>query len=258
VEKTKEIRETQAQLVQSEKMAALGKLTAGIAHEINTPIGALKSTLDTIGRCGAKIKKVLLNSKTLAEINNSDNYMKYFDIFEKNNQVGVAASDRILKIVTSLKNFVRLDEAEFQKANIHEGIDSALTLIQHEFKDAITVIKEYGELPNIPCFVAELNQVFITILRNASQAIKKKGIINIKTSADDNKVYVKISDTGKGIPSENIKTLFSLSFTTKDSRIGMGMGLVNAYNIIQMHNGEIQVESEIGKGTTFIIILPTG
>ncbi len=252
----KELKETQTQLIQSEKMAALGKLTAGIVHEINTPVGALKSTMDTMSRCSAKINQILENSSTLAEVKNNGDYQKSLKILKENRQVASSASERIIKVVTSLKNFTRLDEAEFEMADIHEGLDSALTLIQHEIKDRVLVEQNYSDIPEIRCYPAELNQVFMTLLRNAAQAIEKKGTITIKTSSDENNVYVKISDTGKGMPSEKIKSLFELGFTTKDTRVGMGMGLINAYNIIQNHKGELKVESEVGKGCTFTIILP--
>ena len=255
-EQTKEIRDTQVQLVQSEKMAALGKLTAGIVHEINTPVGALKSTMDTMSRCGRKINQILENSNTLAELKDNSAYQKSLQILEENRQVASSAGDRIMKVVTSLRNFTRLDEAEFEKADIHEGLDSALTLIQHEMEDRVRVEKNYVDIPEIRCYPAELNQVFMTLLRNAAQAIKKKGTITIKTSSDENSVYVRISDTGKGMPPGKIKTLFELGFTTKDTRVGMAMGLINAYNIIQNHEGELKVESEVGKGSTFTIILP--
>lgn len=252
----KELKETQTQLIQSEKMAALGKLTAGIVHEINTPVGALKSTMDTMSRCSAKINQILENSSTLAEVKNNGDYQKSLKILKENCQVASSASERIIKVVTSLKNFTRLDEAEFEMADIHEGLDSALTLIQHEIKDRVLVEQNYSDIPEIRCYPAELNQVFMTLLRNAAQAIEKKGTITIKTSSDENNVYVKISDTGKGMPSEKIKSLFELGFTTKDTRVGMGMGLINAYNIIQNHKGELKVESEVGKGSIFTIILP--
>jgi len=256
-EKTREIRETQAQLVQSEKMAALGKLTAGIAHEINTPVGVVKSTMDTLTRCGEKIDEILKKSNTLKDLKENSDYQKALEILKNNRRTASSATDRILKMVTSLKNFVQLDEAELKKLDIHEGLDSILTLIQPEFKDGTSVIKDYGELPQIYGYPAEINQVLMTILRNASQAVEGAGTITINTFADENCVHVKIADAGKGIPSERVETLFDLNFTTNGSRVGMGMGLFNAYNTIQKHNGEIKVESEVGKGSTFTIILPT-
>ena len=251
-----ELQAAQVQLVQAEKMAVIGKLTAGITHEINTPVGALKSTMDTMNRCGARINQILEDSNTLAEVRNNGDYQKSLKILQENREVASSASERIIKLVTSLKNFTRLDKAEFEKADIHEGLNSALTLLQHEMKDRVLVEQNYGDIPEIRCYPAELNQVFMTLLRNAAQAIEQKGTITIKTSSDENNVYVKVSDTGKGMPSEKIKTLFEFGFTTKDTRVGMGMGLINAYTIIQNHKGELKVESEVGKGSTFKIILP--
>ena len=257
LEKTlEELQSTQAQLVQAGKMAALGKLAAGITHEINNPVGALKSTMDVLMRCAAKMKKIAESGETIGEVKDSSDFQKSLNILEQNSQVALSAGDRITQIVNSLKNFTRLDETEFQRADIHEGIESTLTLIQHEIKEEIEVVKEFGDIPRIYCYPSELNQIFMTLLTNAVQAIEDDGTVTIKTSADNTSVYVKISDTGKGIPSEKLETLFDLNFTTKKSRVGVGMGLSNAYNIIQKHNGEIKVESEVGKGTGFVITLP--
>ena len=257
VEETlEELKSTQAQLVQSEKMAALGKLAAGIAHEINNPVGALKSTMDILIRCAAKMKQITESGERLTEVKDSSDFQKFLNILERNSRVALSAGDRIAKIVSSLKNFTRLDEAEFQKVNIHEGIESTLTLIQHEIKEEIEVVKEFGDIPNIFCYPGELNQVFMTLLANAVQAIENEGTVTIKTSSDNTSVYVKISDTGKGIPSENLARIFDPGFTTKSSRVGMDLGLSISYNIIQKHNGEIKVESEVGKGTEFVITLP--
>lgn len=255
-EQTKEIRDTQAQLVQSEKMAALGKLTAGIAHEMNTPIGAIRSTMDVLSRSSAKLEQIVENSETLAEVKNSSGYQKSLKILKENSQVSQTASDRIAKIVSSLRNFTRLDESEFQRADLDEGIESTLTLIQHEIRDGIAVVKEFTGIPEINCYPSELNQVFMTLLTNAAQAIESEGTITIRTHADERNVYVSISDTGKGIPPEQLGALFEFSFTTIGSRVGVGLGLPNAYNIVRKHNGEIEVESEVGKGTEFTITLP--
>ena len=133
---------------------------------------------------------------------------------------------------------------------------STITLIQHEIRDEIELIKEYGDLPAVYCQAGELNQVFMTLLMNAIQAIEDKGTITIQTSADADQVRIDISDSGKGISPEQLKTIFDFSFTTKDKRIGMSMGLSNAYNIIQSHHGQLQVDSRLGEGTTFTITLP--
>ena len=237
-------------------MAALGKLTAGIAHEMNTPIGAIRSTMDVLSRSSAKLEQIVENSETLAEVKNSSGYQKSLKILKENSQVSQTASDRIAKIVSSLRNFTRLDESEFQRADLDEGIESTLTLIQHEIRDGIAVVKEFTGIPEINCYPSELNQVFMTLLTNAAQAIESEGTITIRTHADERNVYVSISDTGKGIPPEQLGALFEFSFTTIGSRVGVGLGLPNAYNIVRKHNGEIEVESEVGKGTEFTITLP--
>ncbi len=251
-----ELKSTQSQLVQSEKIAALGKLTAGVAHEINNPLGALKSTMDILSRCVNKLKQIPHSGETPVVVKDSTDFQKSLNILEENSRVALSASDRISRTITSLKNFARLDEAEFKKVDIHEGIESTLTLIEHEVKEGINVIKEYGDIPQIYCYAGEINQVFMTLLTNAVQAIEDTGTVTIKTFADKPNIIVRISDTGVGIPPDKLKTLFDFSFTTKKSRVGMGMGLLNAYNIIQRHKGEIKVGSEVGKGTTFKITLP--
>jgi len=251
-----ELRQTQNQLVQSEKMAALGNLVAGISHEVNNPIGAVNSAADVITRCINRITSILETSETVDDIKNNKQFQRSFKILQDNNQVTATAGDRIAKLVGSLKNFARLDEAEFQKADIHEGLDSTMTLIHHELKNKVEVLKEYGEIPNIFCYPNQLNQVFMNLFVNAAQAIEDKGVIKIKTSADDTNVYVEIADTGKGIPAEKLNRIFEPGFTTKSSGVGTGLGLSISYNIIQKHKGDITIKSEVGKGTEVVITLP--
>jgi two-component system NtrC family sensor kinase len=255
-ERTRELKEAQAQLIMREKMASLGNLVAGVAHEINNPVGAVHSAADVMKRCIRQIKTVLKTGRTLEAVNRSDKFQNTIKILEDNNDVTTIASDRIQKIVKSLRTFARLDEAEYQKADVHEGLESTLTLIHHKIKERITIIKEYGEVPQIYCYPNQLNQVFMNILMNAIQAIKKKGRIIIKSHLEDNRVKISISDNGEGISPENINKLFNPGFTTRGVGVGTGLGLSISYNIIQKHDGEIKIESEVGKGTTFTIILP--
>ncbi len=250
------LRETQVQLVQTEKMAALGQITAGIAHEINNPIGAVKSSADVSIRGLKKIKQVLEQSESIQDVLNSNSYQKALDILETNSEVTLSAVERIASIVNSLKNFARLDEAEYKKADLHEGIESTLTLIQHEIGKNIKIKKDFGKIPAMNHFPNQLNQVFMTLLRNAIQAIGKKGAISIKTQLNGKNAIIKIADTGRGMPPEIRDSLFELGFTTKRSRVGVGMGLYTAYNIVQKHKGTIEVTSEVGKGTEFVIKLP--
>ena len=257
LEKTlQQLKDTQAQLFIQEKMASLGNLVAGVAHEINNPIGAVNSAAAILNRCVETITNSIEKSKTLEEIKNDPKFQKSIRILRENTDITAMASDRIVKIVRSLKNFARLDEAEFQKANILEGLDNTLTLLHHEMKNKVEIVKEYGEIPLLNCYPNQLNQVFMNLLANANQAIDGKGTITIKTFANGQNVTVQISDTGKGIPQENIRRIFDPGFTTKGVGVGTGLGLSISYNIIQKHHGRIEVASEVGRGTTFTITLP--
>ena len=165
-------------------------------------------------------------------------------------------SERITKIVRVLKNFARLDEAEFQEADIHEGLDSTLTLLNHQIKDRVDVVKDYGDIGKIQCYPNRLNQVFMNVLNNASQAIQERGTISIKTSIEKGKVNIRIVDDGEGIKKENLEKIFDPGFTTRGVGVGTGLGLSISYNIIKDHHGEIKVKSDLGKGTEILIILP--
>jgi len=256
-ERTKELKEAQNQLILKEKMASLGNLVAGVAHEVNNPIGAVHSAADITKRCIEKINNILKSNASLEEFKSDQELQKSLKLLEDNNQITTTASERITKIVRSLKTFARLDEADFQNVNIHEGLNSTLTLIEHETRDRISVNKNYGNIPKIDCYPDQLNQVFMNVLMNAVQAIEKMGQITIKTLSKDCKVIINISDSGIGIPSENLDKIFNPGFTTRGVGVGTGLGLSISYNIIQKHNGEIKVESEVGKGTSFTILLPT-
>jgi two-component system, NtrC family, sensor kinase len=244
--------EANAQLIQSEKMASLGLLSAGLAHEINTPLGAIHSNNDTISRCIEKIKRLLE-----AE-GNGDNRRAALDlvrILEGVCQNTFLATERLMGIVGSLKNFARLDEAELKKADIHEGLESTLMLVQHELKGRIEVTKKYGKIPQVECYPNALNQVFMNLVVNAAQAIPDRGTITIETSRRGDSVRITISDNGVGIPPENLAKVFDPGFTTKGVGVGTGLGLSICYKIIKQHHGQLAAESQPG-GTTFTIDLP--
>ncbi len=234
----KELKETQIQLINSEKMASLGQLVAGVAHEINTPVASIKSNNGIV-------------AKLLDSIEDTELKEMLTDI----NEIDKEAVNRISNIVTSLKKFVRLDEAELQEADINKELDLTLELIRHETKNRIEIIKNYGEIPAVKCFPNMLNQVFTNILINACQAIEGKGTITITTEYKDKKLIVKIKDTGKGIPQNQLSKIFTAGFTTKSSGIGTGLGLAICSKIIEKHKGEIIANSEIGKGSEFIITI---
>ena len=234
----KELKETQIQLVNSEKMASLGQLVAGVAHEINTPVASIKSNNGIV-------------AKLLGSIEDTDLKEMLTDI----NEIDKEAVNRISNIVTSLKKFVRLDEAELQEADINKELDLTLELIRHETKNRINVVKNYGEIPTIRCFPNMLNQVFTNILVNACQAIDGQGTITITTEYRSKNLVVKIKDTGKGIPQNQLSKIFSAGFTTKGIGVGTGLGLAICSKIIEKHKGEITVTSEVGKGSEFVITL---
>lgn len=252
----KHLKETQTQLVQSEKMASLGLLVAGIAHEINTPIGAVNSMHDTLVRSTRKLKEIL-KSEFSEQYRQSQNLQSILKIIGDANKVIESGTDRVTNIVRRLRSFARLDEAELKKTDIHEGLEDTLTIIHHEIKHKSVVIKDYGDIPPIPCYPGPLNQVFLNLLINANQAIEDKGEIKIATYGDGSDVYIEIQDNGTGISPEHLKRIFDPGFTTKGVGVGTGLGLSICYQIIQDHRGAIKAESKLGKGTKFTIKLPT-
>ena len=252
----KELQETQSELVQSEKMASLGKLAAGIAHEINNPLGALKSTASTSGQCLLKMEQFLEEREEFSKIKDESKFRNFIHILKDNSQVFSEVSHRISNTVNSFINFARLDMAGFDKLDIHQGIENTLKLIQHEIKAHTDVVKKYGDIPHIACYPGELNQVFMHILTKAAQAIKERGTITIQTYVEEDNVYILIQDTGIGIPSEQVDSLFDPVFTKSGSRVKADLGLFTSYNIIKKHKGQIKAHSEVGKGSTFTIILP--
>ncbi len=278
--KAREIKETQARLMQQEKMASIGHLAAGVAHEINNPMGFVSSNLNTLNDYEKDIKSLIEQYRSfLAELNGvvgSEEGRKTIakgleqvTKFEQEIDIDYILKDfpniiaeslegagRIKKIVMDLKNFAHPGEDELQFSNINKNFDSTLNVVWNELKYKATVTKEYGNLPLVKCYPQQINQVFMNILVNAAQAIETKGVIKIRTRADNGYVEIIISDTGIGIPEEDLSKIFDPFYTTKEVGQGTGLGLNIAYNIIKKHNGIIDVKSDVGRGTTFLIRLP--
>lgn len=255
-ERTRELRENQTLLVQSEKMAALGQLIAGVAHEINTPLGALRSNNDTFIRTIERLQEILSAEDMPEEVKNHPKLQRLFDSIDQLNRVNKDAAERIVTIVGSLRSFARLDQADVDEVDLHEGLDSTLTLVHHQLKNRIAVHKNYGDLPTVSCRPNQINQVFMNLLINAEQAIEGEGEIRLTTYPEDDRVVIEVADTGKGIEAENLKKVFEPGFTTKGNGIGTGLGLSIVHQIIEDHNGSIEVESKVDEGTTFRITLP--
>jgi PAS domain S-box-containing protein len=251
-----DLRDAQTKLVQSEKMASLGNLVAGVAHEINTPIGAINSMHDTLMRGIEKLKDAIAeNLPDALESNRS--FQRPFKVIEEANRVIKTGTDRVTTIVRSLRSFARLDEAEKKEVPLSECLDDALTLVRHEVKGRVKIDKDYADLPPIVCYPSRLNQVFLNILVNAAQAIDGEGTIRIRTFAQEGDfVRIEITDDGPGIDAENLNQIFDPGFTTKGVGVGTGLGLSICYQIVQDHKGSIRADSEVGSGTTFLIDLP--
>ncbi len=240
-----ELNETQLHLINSEKMASVGQLVAGVAHEINTPLASINSNNEIS-------KKLINKTEILTE--------KQMHTLKSLNAIDNEAIKRINNIVKSLKKFVRLDEAELQETDINNEIDLTLQLITHEIKNKITLIKNYGKLPPINCYVNLLNQVFMNILINACQSIGEKGtsgVITITTSYEDEQLIVSIKDSGVGMSKKVQSQIFHTGFTTKKPGIGTGLGLAISNKIIQKHKGTINFSSVPLEGSEFIIRIPS-
>ncbi|MFC2157461.1 ATP-binding protein [Acidobacteriota bacterium] len=250
------LRQMQHQVIVQEKMATLGHLVAGLTHDINTPISAIRSMSDTKAKAVLKLQTAL--EKSVPDFAKNDHEIrKGMRVILQADRLIDQGTERLNEIMKNLKNFARLDEAETLMADIHEGLDSVLALIEHDLLTNIEVVREYGEIPPFVCHPRKLNQVFFNILKNACQAIEDKGRITITTSLKNNKVYVAIRDTGIGIEQEDLESIFDPGFTKTDPVVRSSLGLSICYQIIQEHHGQINVESQPGKGSVFTVILPT-
>ncbi len=253
---TEDIQTVQGHLMECEKMAMLGNLMAGIAHEISTPVSSVNSNVDLFDRSLNKMKTMLSSEDVSAELSENRQLAKVVNVMSMLNQSNQTACERILQIVRSLRNSVHGNMMETREVNIHDELENALTLVHHEIKKRVEIVRKYAELPTCSCFPGRLNSVFINMLMNASQAIEGNGQITIETSMSDDIIEVKFTDTGQGISPENLEKLFEAGFTTKSPDKGTGLGLSICKRIMEEHGGKIEVESEVNKGTTFTIYLP--
>ncbi len=274
-----QLKQAHVQMLHSEKMASVGQLAAGVAHEINNPAGFVSSNLNTlsgyiddIGNVVAKYRVLMDDLKAGIEQLQSDGILKdiksvteaeetvdmdglMLDIKDLM-QESLDGVERIRNIVLNLKDFAHPGEEESVPSDLNKCLDTTINVLWNELKYKADVVKEYGKIPAVECYPQQINQVFMNILVNAAQAFEEKGVITVSTAAYDGSVEIKIADDGPGIPEENIKKIFDPFFTTKEVGQGTGLGLNISYNIIEKHNGVIDVESESGKGTAFIIRLP--
>ena len=274
-----ELKEAQSQIIHQEKMACIGQLAAGIAHEINNPLAFIISNLESLRGYTLKNARfavmqeaaVAALSKAQAEGDNSEESALIVAALKEARRslkidyiIGdtedliketLDGASRVKNIVQDLKGFARV-ESENKLANINEGIESTINIIWNELKYKATLIKDFGDLPLINCNQGQLNQVFMNLIVNAVQAMDTQGEICIKTRSEENNIVVSIADTGSGIPLEIVNRIFEPFFTTKEVGKGTGLGLSVTYDIVKKHGGDIKVESQVGKGTTFTVRIP--
>jgi signal transduction histidine kinase len=262
-----ELERLQAQIVQSEKMASLGQLAAGVAHELNNPAGYLYGNMELLAGSARGLERLLalydsvpLPEETAAAVEALKEEIDYEGALA---DLGSIISDcregaeRIRDVVQNLRTFSRLDEAEFKKVDIHEGLDSTIRLLSRYYSAGrVRLVRDYGELPAVDCYAGQLNQTWMNLLANAAQAVADGGEVRVSTLLDGNAVRVSISDTGPGIPAAHLSKIFDPFFTTKPVGEGTGLGLSITYGIVERHGGTINVESREGSGATFTVTLP--
>ena len=256
------------QLLQAEKMASIGQLAAGVAHEINNPIGFVNSNLGVLQNYVQTLLKLIskyeqyeseLSTESHAEVMALKNET---DLVYLRDDVGnllvesLGGLQRVKRIVQDLKDFSHISDSEMQWANLEDGLESTLNVVWNELKYKAEVVKDYGKLPEIECIPSQINQVFMNLLVNAAQAITEHGRITLRTRQEGENVCIEISDTGSGIPQEIINRIFDPFFTTKPVGTGTGLGLSITHGIVHKHGGRIEVSSQPGEGSTFSITLP--
>ena len=270
------LKETQCQLIQSEKLNSLGLLSAGIAHEINNPISFIMSNIVTISEYTYILKTILIKykaletelltqhltkeSRILLEDIEKIKFKEDIDYIEKDIEYLITETQsgtvRIKNIINNLRKFAHLDTAVKHKVNINKELETALKIVDNELRYKCNIYKRFANIPYVTCNPGELNQVFINLLVNAGQSIANRGDITLKTKVQDENIIIEISDTGSGIPRENLDKIFDPFFTTKEVGKGTGLGLSVSHGIIKKHNGAIKASSKLGQGTTFTITLP--
>ncbi len=265
-----ELKTIQTKVLQQEKMASIGQLAAGVAHEINNPMSFISSNLSTLNKYLSRLSGFSdSQSDLIKSLDSSGTAVPQLD--EKRRQLrldyiltdikdlineSLEGAERVKGIVQDLKSFSRVEDTDYMMADINAGLESTIHIVWNEIKYKATLKKEYGDMPMVKCNPGQLNQVFMNLLVNAAHAIEKQGEINVKTWHADGDIFVSISDTGCGIPRDKLSRIFEPFFTTKEVGKGTGLGLSIAYEIAKKHGGRITVDSTVGKGTTFTLQVP--
>ncbi|HKO45595.1 MAG TPA: ATP-binding protein [Pyrinomonadaceae bacterium] len=262
-----ELERLQAQIVQAEKMASLGQLAAGVAHELNNPAGFIYGNMELMRNYLSDLKKLLAVYDTVAwpadvaavvhPLKSQINYEGLVEDLDSIVSDCHEGAERIRDVVQNLRLFSRLDEAELKQIDLHDGIESTIRLLSRYFSSGrVGIQRDYTALPLVRCYAGQLNQVWMNLLGNAAQAMAGSGEISISTRAQGDSVVVAISDTGCGIPENQLPRIFDPFFTTKPVGEGTGLGLSISYGIIERHGGTITVKTKPGVGTTFTVVIP--
>jgi len=266
----RQLQENQRQLVQSEKMAFLGQLAAGVAHEINNPVGYAMSNLETLADDLAEVTPALRRAREALESSGGrDQVLAVLRETVGGPELSALLEDvepileesrsgllQVRDIVQGLKNFARPDDGVTEAVDLNREVENALKIVWNELKHRVTVNRRFGELPPVPCRPSQIGQVLTNLLVNAAQAMQGAGEITIETSVEGDQAVVRVADTGEGVQPEHLDLLFAPFFTTKPVGQGTGLGLAVSYGIVQKHRGSIEVDSEVGKGTVFTVRLP--
>ena len=263
------LKRSQAKILHQEKMASIGQLAAGVAHEINNPIGFINSNLSTLGKYLSRIDRFLaVQSKCIAAgappdqvgfVRQQQASLKIDYIVKDLEDLvreSLEGAERVRSIVADLKSFSRVDESEYKQVDLNECLRSTINIAWNEIKYKATFRKELGEIPRTRCYPQQMIQVFMNLLVNAAHAIERQGVITVRSWEEDGYICISVADTGQGIPEANLNRIFEPFFTTKEVGEGTGLGLSITYDIVKKHNGEITVRSEPGKGTEFTVRIP--
>ncbi len=263
-----ELKEAQSLLVHNEKMRSLGELVAGVAHELNNPINFIYGNMTHLKEYSNNLIDIISKYEKIQNTQDPEKYKEIESLkedidyeFLKEDILELIKSctdgaERSKQIVLDLKDFSRLDQSLIKEIDINESIDSTLNILQNKYKDRVNIVREYGDIPKLECYAGQMNQVFMNILDNAAQAIGESGNVIIRTKQVDNELIIEFEDTGDGIEESILNQVFDPFFTTKPVGSGSGLGLSITYKIVKSHNGDIKVESEIGKGTKFTVKIP--
>jgi two-component system, NtrC family, sensor kinase len=245
--------EALAELVTQARLATLGMLVSGLAHEINTPLGAINSNHDVLKRALNKLQDILADD--VVDEHELDEVRRIVRAVDGILKVNDMAVERMTGLVRSLRDFGRIDGADIDFTDLHDGIDGTLAILAHQLGH-VDVVKQYGPLPRVECQPQQVNQVFMNLLLNAAQAMPEGGTIRIRTELAGDGVRVTVADNGRGIAPEDLDRIFEPGFTTKDARVGMGLGLLITRQIVEGHSGRISIDSEPGTGSAFTVYLP--